>query len=83
MRESLFQGSSLFFPAIGEVPSEASSAQPLHVWLRWFEGGRVGFNVITDLDPGYRQRGPYEASEGIHPRRRHGKTGGGQVKMAH
>jgi hypothetical protein len=28
---------------------EASSAQPFQVWLHEFEGGKVGFNVITAL----------------------------------
>ena len=31
--------------------------------------GEVGFNVITGVDPGYPQRGPYETSEGTYPDR--------------
>ena len=43
------------------------------------KGGGVGLNVMTGLDPDAPQRGPYEASEGIYPGRRQGKTGGGHV----
>ena len=32
-------------------------------------------NVMTGVDPGYTQRGPYEALEGIYPGRGQGKTG--------
>jgi len=35
---------------------------------------------MTGLDPGYPQRGPYEASDGIYPGRGQGKTGDGQEK---
>ncbi|HVP80927.1 MAG TPA: hypothetical protein VMV04_23815, partial [Thermodesulfobacteriota bacterium] len=50
------------------------------VWLPEFEGGRVGIHVMTGVDPGYPQRGPYEGSEGTSPGRTQGKTGGGQEK---
>jgi hypothetical protein len=57
----------------GWVPEEASSAQPLQVWLHESEGGRVGFNVMTGLDPGYPQCRPYQASEGTYPGRGQGE----------
>ncbi|HVP80350.1 MAG TPA: hypothetical protein VMV04_20905, partial [Thermodesulfobacteriota bacterium] len=44
-----------------------------------FEGGRVGIHVMTGVDPGYPQRGPYEGSEGTSPGRTQGKTGGGRA----
>jgi hypothetical protein len=40
--------------------------------------GERGFQRHNGLDPGYPQRGPYEASEGIYPGRGQGETGGGQ-----
>ncbi len=61
--------------AIGVGPGGGFIGQPLQVWLPEFEGGRVGFNVMGGLDPGYPQRGPYEASEEIYPDRGQGKTG--------
>ncbi len=36
----------------------------------------MSFNVILNVDPGYPQRGPYEASEGIYPGRGQGKNSG-------
>ncbi len=76
--ESLyFRNRVILRPRSGWVPEEASSAQPLQVLLNEFEGGRVGFNVMTSLCPDYPQRGPYEASEGIYPGRGQGKAGGG------
>jgi hypothetical protein len=41
----------------------------------------VGIHVMTGFDPGYPQRGPAEASEGIYPGRGQGKTGGGTSLM--
>jgi len=42
---------------------------------------KVTFNVHTGLDPVCRQRGPYEASEGIYPGRGQGKKLGAQAKI--
>jgi hypothetical protein len=78
MREPFLRNRVIFARDRGGSSEEASSVPPLQVWLHEFEGGRVGFNVITGVDPGNLQRGPYEAPGGISPSRGQGKTGEGE-----
>ncbi len=63
----------------GRSPERLHRPNRFSVWLLELEGGRVGIHVMTGVDPGYPQRGPYEGSEGIYPDRGQGKTGGGQA----
>ena len=75
MREPFFQGSAR---------DQGGSLKRLNRPNRFRVGylglkGRVGINLMPDFDPGYPQRGPYEASEGIYPGGGQGKTGGGQA----
>ncbi len=70
---------SIFARDRGGSPKRLHRPNRFSVWLRELEGGgRVDLHVYG-LDPGYPQRGPYEASEGIYPGRRRGKLGVGKV----
>ncbi len=65
--ENGFQESGQFLPAIGVGPWRGFIGPTTSEFGCMSFEGRVCFNVMIGLGPGYPQCGPYEASEGIYP----------------
>jgi len=67
MGTPFFRHRANFHPRSGGSLKRLDRPNRLKVSLHGLNGGRVRFNIIPGVDPGYPQRGPYKAPEGICP----------------